>query len=519
MRLRSTTSSSLLPLALLTPLAFGACSDGGAPGSAPSGIPSTTDTSSTTSSSVTPTATPVTPTSGAPVTPTTAGPTGSTGPTGPTGGSTGPTGPTGGPTGPTGDTATSTAPEPTSSAGSETVPDESTDAETGGEETGDNEVPQMGGYPENVGADCGVTAGDLKANAKLPDPFAMNDGTRIANKVDWPCRRNEIKKDIEKYEIGLKPEPPTVEASLASGKLNVVITTAAGSITLSSTVGSASGGGPSCVAIGMNGNSGMISGCVQVPFMHDQVVGYRNGTGEQTQSDPFYTVYPELWGKIGNYAAWSWGISRLIDGLDQVKDELNIDMSRIGVHGCSYAGKMALFGGAFDERVALTVAQESGGGGINSWRTSKDFTSRTGTNIEKIDNTNYAWFMSSMKTLDPAMLPHDHHELIAMIAPRAVVALGNRDYEWLGDESGYKSALAAKEVFKALGVEDHIGLDFTTGHPHCQAAQSQTQSVSMFVNRFLKGQDANTNINVAPSANGFDLDVSKWIDWETPKLQ
>jgi hypothetical protein len=33
---------------------------------------------------------------------------------------------------------------------------------------------------------------------------------------------------------------------------------------------------------------------------------------------------------------------------------------------------MALFAGAFDERVALTVAQESGGGGINAWRTSQD---------------------------------------------------------------------------------------------------------------------------------------------------
>jgi hypothetical protein len=84
---------------------------------------------------------------------------------------------------------------------------------------------------------------------------------------------------------------------------------------------------------------------------------------------------------------------------------------------------MALFGGAFDERVALTVAQESGGGGITSWRTSKDFTARTGTSIEKIDNTNYAWFLSSMKSLDPASLPHDHHELIAMIAPRAIIRI------------------------------------------------------------------------------------------------
>ena len=277
---------------------------------------------------------------------------------------------------------------------------------------------------EDTGASCVSTAGALKKNDKLPDPFAMNDGTRISSKADWQCRRNEIKKDIEEYEIGPKPEPPQVEATLSGSTLSVKVTTTAGSITLSSNVGSASGAGPHCVAIGMNVTSSLITGCVQVPFMHDQVVEYGSGS-TQNQSDPFYKVYPELWGKVGNYSAWSWGISRIIDGLQQVKDELEIDPTKIGVHGCSYAGKMALFAGAFDERVALTVAQESGGGGITSWRTSQDFTTRTGTDIERIDNTNYSWFLSSMKSLDPYSLPHDHHELIAMIAPRAVVALGN----------------------------------------------------------------------------------------------
>lgn len=372
-----------------------------------------------------------------------------------------------------------------------------------------------GGYPENTGAECDVSAGAMANNPLLPDPFAMNDGTRISTMAEWACRRNEIKKDIEQFEIGPKPEPPMVEASMMGNTLNVVVTTSAGSITLTSNV---SGSGSSdCVGIGMNGNAGLISGCVQVPFMHDQVVTYGQNSNKN-QNDPFYKVYPDLWNKIGNYTAWSWGISRIIDGLDQVKDELGIDMSKIGVHGCSYAGKMALFGGAFDERVALTIAQESGGGGINAWRTSQEFTDRTGTDIEKIDNTNYSWFMQSMQMLNPASLPHDHHELIAMIAPRAVIALGNRDYEWLGDESGYKSVMAAKEVWKAMGLADRMGFDFTTGHAHCQAAQSQQTSAAAFVNKFLKGQEVDTNIEIAPPANGFDLEWSAEIDWETPPL-
>jgi hypothetical protein len=384
--------------------------------------------------------------------------------------------------------------------------------------SGNMEGPVATGYPENTGAECEVTAGELARNENLPDPFAMNDGTRITAKAQWGCRRNEIKKDLERFEIGPKPEPPTVEASLAGNQLNVVVTTGAGSITLSSAVGNMGGDGPNCVAIGMNDESSLITGCVQVPFMHDQVVTYAQNSNVD-QNDPFYTVYPELFGQVSNYSAWSWGISRIIDGLEQVKDELNIDTARIGVHGCSYAGKMALFGGALDERVALTVVQESGGGGINSWRLSQDFTTRTGTNIEKIDNTNYSWFLPSMRTLDPYSLPHDHHELIAMIAPRAMVTLGNRDFEWLGDESGYKSVMAAKEVWKALGVEANIGFDFTTGHGHCQAPAIQVASVTAFVDKFLEGQDTDTNIAIQPPANGFDLDQTAVIDWQTPTLQ
>lgn len=373
-----------------------------------------------------------------------------------------------------------------------------------------------GGNTENTGAACPSMAGATKVNKKLPDPFAMHDGTRISTKAAWACRRNEIKKDVEKYEVGPKPEPPMVEASVAGGKLNVKVTTPAGSITLSSTV--AASAGSSCVAIGMNGNSALINGCVQVPFMHDQVVKYGSDS-TQNQSDPFYKVYPDLWGKVGNYTAWSWGISRIIDGLVQVKDQLKIDPTKIGVHGCSYAGKMALFAGAFDERVALTIAQESGGGGITSWRTSQDFSSRTGTNVEKIDNTNFGWFLKSMKALDPYSLPHDHHELIAMIAPRAVVAMGNQDFEWLGDESGWKSINAAKEVWKALGVPDRIGFDFTSNHGHCAAPASQVASAKAFVDKFLKGQTADTNIAIKPQEGNFDLEFTNVIDWQTPALQ
>jgi hypothetical protein len=385
-------------------------------------------------------------------------------------------------------------------------------------------------FVENSGADCKVTAGQLlQANDNdLPNPFQNHDGSIISAKTDWECRRNEIKKDIETFEIGAKPDPSTstVTATLTGNNFSVLVKTDAGSLTLTSTVTPAQGNGPNCLGIGMDNPSSLIKGCTLITFNASQVVGV-NQNGMVSQNDPFYKIYPQLWQKIANYSAWSWGVSRLIDGVAQVKDQMNIDMRKIAVHGCSYAGKMALFAGAFDERVALTLAQESGGGGINSWRLSQEFTDRTGTQVEKIDNTNYSWFLPSMKNLSPYKLPHDHHELIAMVAPRAFVTFGNRNYEWLGDESGDKSVVAAQTVWKALGAPDGtFGYDFTTDHTHCTAAQSQVNTANAFVDKFLLGKDDNTSIAIPtdpkPHTAGqatFDLDETKAVNWTAPTLQ
>ena len=98
---------------------------------------------------------------------------------------------------------------------------------------------------------------------------------------------------------------------------------------------------------------------------------------------------------------------------------------RVGVTGCSYAGKMALYSGAFDERIALTIAQESGGGGAPAWRVSHNI--EPNGSVKKIDNTDYRWFRDSMMQFsgdNVYKLPHDHHELMAMVAPRALLVTG-----------------------------------------------------------------------------------------------
>jgi Dipeptidyl aminopeptidases/acylaminoacyl-peptidases len=378
---------------------------------------------------------------------------------------------------------------------------------------------------ENTGADCPSpplpSVSELPSIIRLPNPFEMSDGSGVITTFDeWKCRRAEIKAEIEHYEIGAKPpRPANLSATYSGGVLTVVITEGEKSLTLTSNVVIPAGTGPFPIIIGMNSGTGSLStslfaGCIQVPFMHNQITS--NGTSKNLNA-PFYQMYPNLTG-IGDYSAWSWGVSRLIDGIEIVKDQMNADMNHIGVTGCSYAGKMALFAGAFDERIALTIAQESGGGGTTSWRAAETLGS-----VEKISSTNYSWFMPALKNnFDGKVekLPYDHHELLAMVAPRALLTLGNDGYVWMADEAGYVSCMAAREVYKFLGVEDRFGFDFTGGHNHCTAGSSQVEAVRNFVDKFLYGnEEANTNITTHPYQNvNYQFWISDWSNTQEPTV-
>lgn len=375
---------------------------------------------------------------------------------------------------------------------------------------------------ENTGVGCDVPTPPEPANLSnyplLPDPFSWSDGSgRVENFEEWECRRNEIKAEIEAYEIGPKPDKPeSVTATFEDNVLTVTITENGQTLTLTSSVVMPEGAGPFPVVIGMNNPTGslpaeLFEGVIQIPFRHDQVVTYSQ-TSNRNLDDPYYDLYPDLT-YVGNYSAWAWGVSRLIDGLEIVQSAANADLAHIAVTGCSYAGKMALFSGAFDERIALTIVQESGGGGINSWRVSE-----TIGEVEKIDNTNYAWFMESMRTNfagKVGTLPHDHHELMAMVVPRAMLVLGNPPFVWLGDESGYVSSRAAQEVYKRFEIEDRFGFSFRSGHNHCQLPQESYSEVQAFVDKFLfEDETANTDIQVHEFPN---VDYNYWIEaWKTP---
>lgn len=369
---------------------------------------------------------------------------------------------------------------------------------------------------ENTGAECPqpklLSPDQLPAITRLPNPFEWSDRSgSIGSFSDWRCRRAEIKAEIEHYEIGIKPNrPENITAKYSDDTLTVTIEENGKTLILKSPVNIPDQNGPFPIIIGMNRPTGSLSPshfekCIQIPFIHNQVATY-NMKGQKDMEAPFYQMYPEL-SSNGDYCAWAWGISRLIDGLEIVADEINADLEHVAVSGCSYAGKMALFAGAFDERIALTIAQEPGGGGAASWRVSE-----TIGEVEKISNTSYTWFMPALKThFDGQVekLPYDHHELMAMIAPRALLVLGNDGWTWLADESGYVSCMAAREVWKYMGIADRFGFDFSGNHGHCQACDSQNAAIASFVDKFLYGNTkADTNVLIYPHR----VDHQQWLE-------
>ena len=305
---------------------------------------------------------------------------------------------------------------------------------------------------------------DAKALETLPNPFEFSNSNKQVKKFkDWEKRRAEIVRELQHYEIGEKPmvDKKDIEATLEGNTLTVKVTRNGETLTISAQITYPEGDGPFPLMIGASNNSlpRQFFSDRKIATMnfresqvnsYSQMGGFGGGGQKKDRGDyEFDRLYPELVDN-GAYSMWTWGVSRLIDGLEIVGAASKIDMKHIGITGCSYAGKMALWSGAMDERIALTIAQEPGGGGAAAWRVSQ-----TLGKVENLGSTDEHWFMKSMwdwKDDNVSKLPYDHHELCALVCPRALLVLGNTDYEWLADEAGYVSCVAAREVWKKFVI-------------------------------------------------------------------
>ena len=385
-----------------------------------------------------------------------------------------------------------------------------------------NEPPP---FVENSGANCPLPqfppAGNLPAIGSLPDPFTKIDGTRVTTRADWRCRRQEINELAQQYIYGDKPNrPESVTGTVTNTSISVNVQNQGRTATFSATISRPTGvNGPVPAIIGYGGspfqNNILQEGVAFINYNVD-VVG--NETTRNPKQGVFYTVNPNS-GFTGMLMAWAWGVSRMIDVIEQSGSQL-IDPRAIGVTGCSRSGKGAFTAGAFDERVALTIPFESGTTGVPAWRlivAEGGETPSAAYGYRPWAGDAFGAFLQNQTTL-----PIDTHEIIGLVAPRGLLVLGNTGgngqfYLNLDNLSEHATAIAGKEIFTALGVPTNISYD-SRNVTHCQNTDMFTAAVQASVGRFLLGNNAVTGA-FTTDWEPVRASPDQFKNWTTPTLE
>ncbi|QNU65924.1 dockerin-like protein [Ruminiclostridium herbifermentans] len=364
----------------------------------------------------------------------------------------------------------------------------------------------------------------LQANPKLPDPFKFYNGDKVTTKAQWKARQKEISALAQAFIYGSKPEAPdSVKGSFSNNKITVTVTDNGKTISFTCSIQYPSKGTapyPAMIGIGMNtlNSSNILNmGVALITFPCDEL-GAQSGANSRG-TGKFYDLYGKNH-SAGSLMAWAWGVDRLIDALETTP-EARINAAKLGVTGGSRYGKGALACGAFNERIQLTIPQESGSGGAASWRVS-DWQKSRGQNVQTAAQivTENPWQGSAFAQFGNAVnkLPVDQHLVAGLCAPRGLLIIENTSMEWLGNVSCFATGKTTNMIYEALGVPSNMGYS-SVGHPdHCVLPSSQFPEVEAFIKKFLLG-DNSVNTNYMKQDGGITFDKNMWVDWDIPVLK
>ena len=354
---------------------------------------------------------------------------------------------------------------------------------------------------------------ELPQQAALPDPLVMRDGVPVATADAWRTRRRpELRALFEHYMYGRYPAAPARvtarvlfqdDAALGGrGALREVELTVGPPdwpkiylfvATPKADTRKVHPPAPCFVGANFGGNHLLLADerlrlpSVWMPDQYPGVVDHRAGAagrGAQADSWPLeeivkrgYAVATFYCGDVqpdrpdvreGMRAAlpqgdvpsdgadtatimcWAWGVHRAVDYL--TSPECNdIDPRRIAVVGHSRLGKTALLAGAFDERIALTIANQAGCGGSGPSRHDDP----QAESVERITRAFPHWFCDNFARLgaDPSRLPFDQHSLVALCAPRPVLFTAAEEDRWANPAGQFAVLRAASPVYELLGEE------------------------------------------------------------------
>jgi len=350
---------------------------------------------------------------------------------------------------------------------------------------------------------------ELPVHPALPDPLVMFDGSRVATAEEWSKkRRPELKALFEQYVYGRYPQvdgssqPPAVHSKVlfedpqafgGAGTLKEVELTIGppDGPKIRLLVATPNGKPPAGCFVGMNfgGNHLLVDDPrvrITENWLPDRYTGVVDNHATEAGRGVAAYTWPLAEIVARGYAAatfncadiqpdrpfvregmratlaegsddaaetatimwWAWGIHRAIDYL---ATEKAIDPQRIATVGHSRLGKTALLAGAFDDRVALTVANQAGCGGSGPSR-HHDEKAET---VKRITEHFPHWFCANFTEFgaDPSKLPVDQNCLVALCAPRAVLFTAAEDDQWANPTGQFAVLQAASPAYELLGVE------------------------------------------------------------------
>lgn len=308
----------------------------------------------------------------------------------------------------------------------------------------------------------------------LPDPLLFADGFPVASPLQWPFRRQEIL-DIFQQEMygSMPPAPPVFLESSGDGSRRHVRMTfredgSGPHIDWDIAYPAKDGPVPAVLLLNFIGNEMVMSGDpgpnTATVFPIDEILarGYAFVTAyyKDISPDPddlqdkdeqlalARTGMYELWAPdctTGSIMAWAWGLCR---GMDLIERDARIDASKVVLTGSSRLGKAALVAAAFDQRFAVMVINQTGGGGVPLSK--RNFGEFIGS---EVDHFGYWWCRGFAKYAGREKdMPFDQHMLISCLAPRPLLVEGFNN-PWFDTRGEFLALQAASPVWQFLGAE------------------------------------------------------------------
>ena len=381
---------------------------------------------------------------------------------------------------------------------------------------------------------------DLPIREELPDLLTFEDGSSVRTAEDWQKRRAEIKGLYEYYMYGYMPDgsEETLTWAVNGSTLFITIAREGKEVTLKVPfvlpAGNAPDGGwPYYIEYSFWGMSDVVKYAAGRGYAGFAYAPYDVASDNSFFQGAFYTLYPRgihATNRTGALAAWAWGVSKIIDAMEQgAADALGINPEYSLVGGVSRFGKSVAVAGSYDERIKVVIPSCSGAGGLGMLRytcqgktfdlTSLGYKNAEGNSLwtnstcESWDNIRGSgeshWFCGNIQLVkNPAQMPFDQHFLAALCADPArhfILVSGVLSEPWNNVEGQVMAAVGAQPVWNLLGAPENnnmiIHLD---GHA---ILQSDMALILDYCDKALYGKEPGSDLSVM-KANVFTEDVN-----------